>query len=204
MALVELDGVEHGFYAHLETRAEEGDHARAHCAGRAGARHIRHVDADVALYDLGEVPQALIEEFDHFGVCALLRPEYVCRAGFAVHGVVYVAHGDYLDLVEGGSRMDMSMRSNVFERASDGDKALAGGVVELNSCRSRRAAAAVVRGAAAQAYYKALGPAARRIGQQLSNAKGRGAARVLVSPTIGRPAAAAISSTAVAPLSISP
>lgn len=69
---------------------------------------------------------------------------------------------------------------NVFERASDGDKALAGGVVELNSCRSRRAAAAVVRGAAAQAYYKALGPAARRIGQQLSNAKGRGAARVLV------------------------
>ena len=147
---------------HLQPGAEEGHHAGAHGARRARAGNLGDVHAHVALDDLGQMPQPLVERLDHRRVGALLGPEDVGRAGLAVHRVVYVAHGDHLDALERLVQAGHVNLLDVLQRPADGHEALARGVVEPDARGSGRTAAAVVRGAAAEAddelFWPRCGP----------------------------------------------
>ena len=126
------------------------------------------------------MPQPLVERLDHRRVGALLGPEDIGRAGLAVHGVVYVAHGDDLHAVQRRVAAGHVDALDVLQRAAHGHEALARGVVEPDARGSGRAAAAVVGGAAAQPDDQPPGAGARGVGDQLAHAEGGGAAGILV------------------------
>ena len=98
--VVEMRGVEHGLRAHLQLRAEERHHARAHAASRTATGQVEHVGAQVALHDGGQVRQASVEHAHLLGSRALLRAKDGGGAGHAAQGVVDVAHGDDLDVAD--------------------------------------------------------------------------------------------------------
>ena len=194
---VEADHVEHDLDAAAQLRAQQSDAARAERARRAGSGE--HGDRGVQLAAEGLVQCAeLTVQLAHGGlVRALLRRKDVCRAAMAVHGIGDVAHGDHAHTVKPfahGGGVDVR---DAVECRADGNEGRASRVREADAQCRGAAAAAVVRGAAAEAEHDAPRAARKRIGDELSDAVGRGDAGFLRPATSGSPAAAAISMTAV-------
>ena len=96
----------------------------------------------------------------------------------AVHGIGDVAHGDHAHTVKPfahGGGVDVR---DAVERRADGNEGCASRVREADAQRRGAAAAAVVRGAAAEAEHDAPRAARKRVGDELSDAVGRGDAGV--------------------------
>ena len=178
--VVEVRGVEHGLRAHLQLRAKERHHARAHAASRAATGQVEHVGSQVALHDGGQVRQASVEHAHLLGSRALLRAKDGGGAGHAAQGVVDVAHGDDLDIADARVHARDVDARDVGKRAAHRQELRAGSVVELDAARRSHAHATLVGAAAAQAHDDLLGTMVERVEQKLAHAKGRG----LVSPAI--------------------
>ena len=178
---VEADHVEHDLDAAAQFRAQQGDAARAERARRAGSGE--HGDRGVQLAAEGLVQCAeLTVQLAHGGlVSALLRRKDVCRAAMAVHGIGDVAHGDHAHTVKPFVRGGGVDVRDAVECRADGNEGPASRVREADAQCRGAAAAAVVRGAAAEAEHDAPRAARERVGDELSDAVGRGDAGIFAS-----------------------
>ncbi len=178
---VEAHHVEHDLDAAAQFRAQQSDAARAERARRAGSGE--HGDRGVQLAAEGLVQRAeLTVQLAHGClVRALLRRENARRAAMAVHGIGDVAHGDHAHTVKPFARGGGVDVRDAVERRADGNEGPAARVREADAQRRGAAAAAVVRGAAAEAEHDAPRAARKRVGDELSDAVGRGDTGIFAS-----------------------
>ena len=181
-----MRGVEHGLRAHLQLRAKERHHARAHAASRTATRQVEHVGSQVALHDGRQVRQASVEHAHLLGSRTLLRAKDGGGAGRAAQGVVDVAHGDDLDVADARVHARDVDARDVGKRAAHRQELRAGSVVELDAARRSHAHAALVGAAAAQAHDDFLGTMVERVEQKLAHAKGRGLVSSAILPNKGK------------------
>src|SRR5690349_3806153 len=84
-----------GIQDNLDTRSEgcsqESDRGGAHAAGRSCPWNVLHINAEVAIDDLGKIVKPGIQQFDHLRSSALLWAEYRGGAAFAGQRVVDIA-----------------------------------------------------------------------------------------------------------------
>ena len=99
----------------------------------------------------------------------------------AVHGIGDVAHGDHAHTVKPFARGGGVDVRDAVERRADGNEGCASRVREADAQCRGAAAAAVVRGAAAEAEHDAPRAARKRVGDELSDAVGRGDTGIFAS-----------------------
>ena len=164
--------------AGLERGAEEGQHRRAHAAGRTRARHRVDRHAEVAPDDAGEAGEVGVERLHHLGRGALLRAKYRRGPTRAGERVVHIA-GDF-DAAFGQARIERG-DVDTFQAGEITTAAVELAALEIEQTRTERlhhAGAAVVGGAATNAEDEAARTGVERGADQLAGAAGAGEERV--------------------------
>ena len=185
-AAVEVHGVQHRRDTGAQGTAQQRSAARAEAAGGTAAGEGGHLRVQLFMQHRGEMPKSRVQTLHEGIVRPLLRSEDVRRAGFAVQGVVDVAHDRQHTGPQAGMPPGQVDSLDVRQRAAGGHEAAALPVVKPNAKRRGRTAAAVVGAAAAQTQDQALCAVIQRVGQKLSHTVGGGRLRVGTALGLGQ------------------